>query len=90
MALKENVATYDELDMATTRLRLRLPEEPVPEVPQPNVLEPMEVHTIVLCLNKLLFYIASGYIHIYVFELIVMEPYLAGSTEAKVQLRSHH
>ena len=43
MALKENVATYDELDMATTRLRLRLPDEPVPETLQPNILEPMEV-----------------------------------------------
>ena len=40
---KEHVATFDELDMCTTRLRLRLPDEPVPEVPIPNILEPTEV-----------------------------------------------
>ena len=43
MALRENVSAYDELDMATMRLRLRLPDEPHTEVPQPNVLEPAEV-----------------------------------------------
>lgn len=40
---KEHVASFDELDMSTTRLRLRLPDEPVPETPQPNVLDKMEV-----------------------------------------------
>ena len=43
MSLKENVSAYDELDMATMRFRLRLPDEPQPEVPTPNVIEPSEV-----------------------------------------------
>ncbi|XP_052811504.1 E3 ubiquitin-protein ligase SHPRH-like isoform X2 [Mya arenaria] len=40
---KEHVATFDELDMCTTRLRLRLPDEPEPEIPQPNVLDRTEL-----------------------------------------------
>lgn len=43
MALREEVSAVDELDMATTRLRVRLPDEPRPEIPQPNVLESTEV-----------------------------------------------
>ena len=41
--IKEHVGSFDEVDMCTTRLRLRLPEEPTPETPQPNILEPAEV-----------------------------------------------
>ena len=41
--IKEHVASFDELDMSTTRLRLRLPDEPVPDTPQLNVLERSEV-----------------------------------------------
>lgn len=41
--MKEHVATFDELDMSTTRLRLRLPDEPVPETPQLNILDQSEV-----------------------------------------------
>nr|KAG5691642.1 hypothetical protein BaRGS_022917 [Batillaria attramentaria] len=33
----------DELDMATMRLRVKLPEEPAPEMPQPNILEATEL-----------------------------------------------
>ena len=46
MALKEHVGAYDELDMATLRLRLRMPDEPVPDIPQPNIIEPAEVSLI--------------------------------------------
>lgn len=45
MLLKEQVQAVDELDMATTRIRCRLPEEPVPDPPQPNIIEPTEVCT---------------------------------------------
>ncbi|XP_045197702.2 E3 ubiquitin-protein ligase SHPRH-like isoform X2 [Mercenaria mercenaria] len=41
--IKEHVASFDELDMSTTRLRLRLPDEPVPETPQLNILEKTEL-----------------------------------------------
>jgi len=40
---KEHIGSFDELDMSTTRLRLRLPDEPVPEIPQPNILDISEV-----------------------------------------------
>eukprot|EP00058_Branchiostoma_floridae_P018800 XP_002604289.1 hypothetical protein BRAFLDRAFT_125252 [Branchiostoma floridae] len=43
MALRDRVAAIDELDMATTRLRLRLPEEERTDPPQPNIIEPGEV-----------------------------------------------
>ncbi|KAK7492086.1 hypothetical protein BaRGS_00016750, partial [Batillaria attramentaria] len=43
MALREEVSSVDELDMATMRLRVRLPEEPAPEMPQPNILEATEL-----------------------------------------------
>ena len=43
--LRAQVSAHDELDMATTRLRLRMPDEPVPDPPQPNILEPAEVST---------------------------------------------
>ena len=41
--IKEHVSSFDELDMATTRLRVRLPDEPKPDTPQMNILEPSEV-----------------------------------------------
>ena len=37
------VGAVDELDMATTRIRIRLPDEPISEVPQPNILEKCEI-----------------------------------------------
>ncbi|KAJ8314753.1 hypothetical protein KUTeg_006903 [Tegillarca granosa] len=43
MYLREEVSAVDELDMAKTRLRVRLPEEPIPEEKQRNILEPIEV-----------------------------------------------
>ncbi|KAI8498455.1 hypothetical protein Bbelb_236570 [Branchiostoma belcheri] len=43
MALRDRVASIDELDMATTRLRLRLPEEERTDPPQPNIIEPGEI-----------------------------------------------
>ncbi|XP_035685938.1 E3 ubiquitin-protein ligase SHPRH-like [Branchiostoma floridae] len=43
MALRDRVAAIDELDMTTTRLRLRLPEEERTDPPQPNIIEPGEV-----------------------------------------------
>ncbi|KAJ8314477.1 hypothetical protein KUTeg_006627 [Tegillarca granosa] len=43
MYLREEVSAVDELDMAKTRLRVRLPEEPIPEEKQRNILEPSEV-----------------------------------------------
>lgn len=41
------VSSHDELDMATTRLRLRYPDEPMPEdLPRPaHIIEPHEVIT---------------------------------------------
>lgn len=50
---KEHVATFDELDMSTTRLRLRLPDEPEPETPQLNVLDRSEVRKL-LVVSKLI------------------------------------
>ena len=51
MALKENVQAFDELDMATTRIRLRLPDEPQTDPPQSNIIEPAEVPilTVLIC-----------------------------------------
>ncbi|XP_019628191.1 PREDICTED: E3 ubiquitin-protein ligase SHPRH-like [Branchiostoma belcheri] len=43
MALRDRVASIDELDMATTRLRLRLPEEERTDPLQPNIIEPGEI-----------------------------------------------
>ncbi|CAH1233504.1 SHPRH [Branchiostoma lanceolatum] len=43
MALRDRIASIDELDMATTRLRLRLPQEERTDPPQPNIIEPGEV-----------------------------------------------
>lgn len=48
--LKAQVSAHDELDMATTRLRLRLPDEPVPDPPQPHILEPAEVTNLLFSL----------------------------------------
>ena len=45
--IKEHVASFDEIDMSTTRLRLRLPDEPVPETPQLNILERSEVRQLI-------------------------------------------
>jgi len=46
MALREQVSAVDELSMATTRIRLRLEDEPRPDPPQMNILEPHEVEQI--------------------------------------------
>ncbi|XP_033741490.1 E3 ubiquitin-protein ligase SHPRH-like [Pecten maximus] len=43
MSKHEQFQALDELDMATTRLRLRLPDEDVPNTTQLNVLEPAEL-----------------------------------------------
>jgi len=47
IALHEQVQAIDELDMATTRLRLRLPEEEVPDSFRMNIIEPAEVSKII-------------------------------------------
>ncbi|KAK3097964.1 hypothetical protein FSP39_014864, partial [Pinctada imbricata] len=41
--LKAHVASFDEISMATTRLRLRLPDEPKPDNTQMNIIEPCEL-----------------------------------------------
>ena len=41
--LRAQVSSLDELDMATTRLRLRLPDEPRSDPPVANILERGEV-----------------------------------------------
>ena len=41
--LKAEVSSMDELDMATTRLRVRLPDEPRADPPQANIIERNEV-----------------------------------------------
>ncbi|XP_046577408.1 E3 ubiquitin-protein ligase SHPRH-like [Haliotis rubra] len=43
LAAREQVSAVDELDMATTRLRVRLQDEPQPELPQPNIIEKGQV-----------------------------------------------
>ena len=43
MALLEHVQAYDELDMATMRLRLRLDDEQLPEERPAHIIEPAEV-----------------------------------------------
>ncbi|KAL3881583.1 hypothetical protein ACJMK2_028004 [Sinanodonta woodiana] len=43
LALREQISAIDELDMATTRLRLRLSDEPKLDTPQLHVLEVSEV-----------------------------------------------
>jgi hypothetical protein len=40
MSLREQVSSGDELEMATTRLRLRFPDEPEPTTSQFNIIEP--------------------------------------------------
>ncbi|KAH3735745.1 E3 ubiquitin-protein ligase SHPRH-like [Dreissena polymorpha] len=57
--IKEHVATFDELDMSTTRLRLRLPDEPVPDTPQMNVLDHSELsqHSLKLSSDRI---VANG------------------------------
>ncbi|KAL4232699.1 hypothetical protein ACF0H5_007387 [Mactra antiquata] len=54
--IKEYVASFDELDMSITRLRLRLPDEPVPETPQMNILERTELsqHKLKLASDKII------------------------------------
>ena len=41
MLLKEQVQSYDELDMSVMRLRERLPDEPQSDAK--NIIEPVEV-----------------------------------------------
>lgn len=43
MSKHEQFQAMDELDMATTRLRLRLPDEDTPDTTQLNIIEPSEV-----------------------------------------------
>ena len=60
--IKEHVGAYDEVDMSTTRLRLRLPDEEVPDTPQLNILEKSEVisfYYLFMYKVKVLFIIAS-------------------------------
>ena len=43
MALRERVCAIDEINMATMRMRLRLPNELPADPPEANVVEPAEV-----------------------------------------------
>lgn len=45
MSLREQVSAFDEIDMATLRFRLRFPDEPASETPQPHIIERVEVST---------------------------------------------
>ncbi|ELU00238.1 hypothetical protein CAPTEDRAFT_220844 [Capitella teleta] len=43
MSLREQVSAFDEIDMATLRFRLRFPDEPASETPQPHIIERVEL-----------------------------------------------
>ncbi|XP_076076399.1 E3 ubiquitin-protein ligase SHPRH-like isoform X3 [Mytilus galloprovincialis] len=43
MSLREQVSSVDELEMATTRLRLRFPDEAEPTTAQMNIIEPVTI-----------------------------------------------
>ncbi|XP_052087534.1 E3 ubiquitin-protein ligase SHPRH-like [Mytilus californianus] len=43
MSLREQVSSVDELEMATTRLRLRLPDEAEPTTAQMHIIEPVAI-----------------------------------------------
>ena len=43
MALKEQIQSVDEINMATTRLRLRFVDEPLTDPPQQNVIDESSV-----------------------------------------------
>lgn len=46
MALRERVCAIDEINMATMRMRLRLPNELPADPPEANIVEPAEVKSI--------------------------------------------
>ena len=52
LSLRERVSAIDELGMATTRLRLRLPDEEPTDPPLPNIIEPAEVSGLFLKLQN--------------------------------------
>lgn len=63
MSLREQVSSVDELEMATTRLRLRFPDEAEPTTAQMNIIEPVAVRFclyILSFISVLMFFFVQG------------------------------